>query len=161
MTVREDEVVLANGSEGIYGVVEKPDFAIVIPCDESHVWLVEQFRYTTGKRFWEFPQGGAEPGATAEETARKELREETGLIADAMTPLGTLYHAYGYSSQRMHVFLASQLSETGVQELDPEEGELICKRFTITELHSMMRDEAIRDAASFAAFGLWQLHLQL
>ncbi|MEO7059873.1 MAG: hypothetical protein ABI083_09150 [Lapillicoccus sp.] len=45
MTVREDQVRRGDGSTGVYGVVDKPDFALVIPRDEQGVWLVEQYRY--------------------------------------------------------------------------------------------------------------------
>lgn len=57
LSVREDEVVRADGSTGVYGVVDKPDFAVVIPKDFDGFWLVEQFRYPVGRRAWEFPQG--------------------------------------------------------------------------------------------------------
>ena len=44
MTVREDEIVRDDGSTGIYGVVDKPDFALIIPQDDTGFWLVEQYR---------------------------------------------------------------------------------------------------------------------
>ena len=59
MTVREDSVRRADGSTGIYGVVDKPDYALIIPLDGERVRLVEQFRYPIGMRRWEFPQGTA------------------------------------------------------------------------------------------------------
>jgi 8-oxo-dGTP pyrophosphatase MutT (NUDIX family) len=57
MVVSEDEVRRADGSPGIYGVVEKPDFAVILPRTPNGFWLVEQFRYPVGRRAWEFPQG--------------------------------------------------------------------------------------------------------
>ena len=57
MRLREDEFVRADGSRGLYGVVDKPDFAIVVPMDDGGFRLVEQYRYPAGGRFWEFPQG--------------------------------------------------------------------------------------------------------
>src|SRR6187551_307522 len=59
MTVREDPIRRADGSTGIYGVVDKPDFALVIPLDGERMRLVEQYRYPIGMRRWEFPQGTA------------------------------------------------------------------------------------------------------
>ncbi|MFD1045378.1 ADP-ribose pyrophosphatase, partial [Kibdelosporangium lantanae] len=59
MTVREDRILHPDGSPGIYGVVDKPDYALVIPLDGDRLHLVEQFRYPLGVRRWEFPQGTA------------------------------------------------------------------------------------------------------
>src|SRR3954466_13563074 len=81
MTVREDDVELADGSAGIYGVVEKVDFVVVIPFDGSAYYVVEQFRYPVQGRYLEFPQGAWEdrPDADLRDVARGELAEETGL----------------------------------------------------------------------------------
>ena len=68
MRVREDRIVRSNGMEGIYGVVEKSDFAAIVPILNDRVILVEQHRYPVGERFREFPQGSWE-GAHAK--ARK------------------------------------------------------------------------------------------
>lgn len=57
MRVREDQVRRADGSAGVFGVVDKPDFALVIPRDGHGLWLVEQYRYPVRRRAWEFPQG--------------------------------------------------------------------------------------------------------
>src|SRR3712207_9507838 len=57
LRVREDAVERADGSAGVYSVVEKPHFALVLPYERDGFWLVEQFRYPVGRRAWEFPQG--------------------------------------------------------------------------------------------------------
>ena len=57
LRVREDRIQRSNGAEGVYGVVDKEDCAIIIPIDGDHVYLVEQFRYTVQQRLFEFPQG--------------------------------------------------------------------------------------------------------
>ncbi|QNT68225.1 NUDIX hydrolase [Defluviicoccus vanus] len=58
MTVREDAILRADGAAGIYGVVERPDFVVVIPVEaDGSVHLVEQYRYPVGARFWGLPQG--------------------------------------------------------------------------------------------------------
>jgi hypothetical protein len=62
MSVREDAVLLDDGSPGLYGVVDKPDFALIIPRDAERLWLVEQYRYPVQRRAWEFPQGLLERG---------------------------------------------------------------------------------------------------
>ena len=83
MRVREDKILRSNGEQGIYGVVEKHDAAIILPIDKGRVWLVEQFRYTIQERALELPQGGWEMEVeNPEELARGELKEETGLEAE-------------------------------------------------------------------------------
>ena len=81
--VKEDVIERANGQRGIYGVIEKDPACIVIPLERTaegeFVYLIEQFRYTVGATFKEFPQGGWEQAEVdPEELARGELREETG-----------------------------------------------------------------------------------
>src|SRR4051794_27341838 len=87
--------------DGLYAWIEKPPAALIVPMDGDSVWLIEQYRYPVGRRFWEFPQGAWEdsPSASAEELARGELAEETGLRASSMERLGRLYFAYGISNQ--------------------------------------------------------------
>src|SRR6267142_2955820 len=87
MRVREDTIRRRDGSNGIYGVVEKPDFVVIIPVeDDGRLYLVEQFRYPVKGRYWEFPQGSWEQieGADPLEMALGELREESGLDAAEM-----------------------------------------------------------------------------
>src|SRR3954447_24012721 len=124
---REDEFVRADGSRGLYGVVEKPDFAIVVPMDDDGFHLVEQYRYPAGGRFWEFPQGALEdePDATPEEVARRELAEETGFRAASMRHAGTVHEAYGITGQRGHIWVATDLTP-GPASLSPEEAGLVC-----------------------------------
>jgi len=155
MTLREDRIGLADGSEGIYGVVSKPDFALVIPREDQSFYLVEQFRYPVGGRFREFPQGTWEtrPDATPEMVATGELREETGLSAGRMTYLGYLYVAYGFLDQKMHVFLAEELTR-GEAAPEPEEQDLICVKTTIAAFDADLRDGRIKDSASIAAYAL-------
>ena len=64
MTVREDTVRRPDGSPGICGVVEKPDFAVVLPRWSGGFWLVEQYRYPVRRRAWEVPQGSWGSGGT-------------------------------------------------------------------------------------------------
>jgi len=157
MRVREDEILRSNGNKGIYGVVEKHDSAIILPIEQGRVWLVEQFRYTIGERALELPQGGWEMEVeNPEELARGEMKEETGLVATQMTFLGTLWEAYGYSRQRMHVFLATGLTETE-REPDAEEHDLVVRSVSVDEFEEMMYAGVIRDACTLAAWGLYLL----
>ena len=77
LTLREDEVVRPDGSTGVYAVVDKPTYALVIPFDPDHdrFHLVEQFRYPLGMRRWEFPQGTAPEQEHLDPTALAQDRK--------------------------------------------------------------------------------------
>ena len=160
MRVREDTIRRGNELAGIYGIVEKPDFVLIIPMeDDGSLHLVEQFRYPVGARFWELPQGTweARRDAAAVDAARAELREETGLEAGEMTHVGHLFQAYGYATQGCNIFLARQLRFVG-NALDPEEQGLVTECFPLAKVLQMIRIGVIQDAATVAAMGL--LHLK-
>jgi 8-oxo-dGTP pyrophosphatase MutT (NUDIX family) len=158
MTLREDDIRRPDGSTGIYAVVDKPTYALVIPRDGDRFHLVEQFRYPLGLRRWEFPQGTApeQQHVEAGELAARELREETGLRAASMTVLGQLDVAPGMSSQRGWVFLATDITE-GEHEREHEEQDMHSEWFTRGEVERMIRDGVITDAQSIAAWALMML----
>jgi ADP-ribose pyrophosphatase len=157
MSVREDAIVRADGGAGIYGVVEKPDFAIIAAIKGRSLYLVEQYRYPVRGRFWELPQGSWE-GQLVDPLvlAKAELREETGLIAGSMLHAGRLFLAYGYSPQAYDLFLASDV-ELGETQLDAEEHGLISRAFEISAVEAMIINGTIVDASTVAAFGLLRL----
>jgi 8-oxo-dGTP pyrophosphatase MutT (NUDIX family) len=167
MTVREDDVVHPDGSAGVYGVVDKPDYALIVPVQDGGFHLVEQYRYPVGGRFWEFPQGSwatadrsrepADPMADAFALAAAELREETGLSARTMTYLGRLHVAYGYSSQGCRVFLAEDL-EPGEAAREAAEGDMRQRWVSRAEWFDLVRTGAVTDASTLAAFSLFCLH---
>jgi 8-oxo-dGTP pyrophosphatase MutT (NUDIX family) len=155
LTLREDDIRRPDGSSGIYAVIDKPTYALVIPRDGDVFHLVEQFRYPLGMRRWEFPQGTApdQEHLDPRELAARELREETGLRAASMDLLGTLDVAPGMSSQRGLVFLATGLTE-GEHEREHEEQDMHSEWFTRAQLERMIRDGDITDAQSIAAWTL-------
>jgi 8-oxo-dGTP pyrophosphatase MutT (NUDIX family) len=163
-SVREDVIERANGQRGIYGVIDKDPASIVIPLEKTaegeFVYLIEQFRYTVGGRFSEFPQGGWEEAEIdPEELARGELREETGLTAEKMTLLSTLQIAYGVMNQKHHVFLAEGLM-LGEPDPDAEEHDLVLKRVSVPEFERMVLNGEIVDNCSVAAWGLYKIWLE-
>ncbi len=160
-SVREDVIERANGQRGIYGVIDKDPACIVIPLesgpDGEFVYLIEQFRYAVGGRYWELPQGGWELAEVVpEELARGELREETGLSAEKMTHLSTLQIAYGVMNQKHHVFLAEGLT-MGEATPDAEESDLVVRRVSVDEFEEMIVDGTIVDNCSVAAWGLYRI----
>jgi 8-oxo-dGTP pyrophosphatase MutT (NUDIX family) len=158
MTVREDVIRRGDGSEGTYAVVDKPDFALVIPFEHDGFWLIEQYRYPVSHRSWEFPQGTFPSGQTGtdEELATRELREETGLTAGSIVQLGRLHSAKGLSSQAYTVWLARDLTH-GSPEREPEEQDMRQRWVSSQTFEQMARGGQITDDATLAAFALWAL----
>jgi 8-oxo-dGTP pyrophosphatase MutT (NUDIX family) len=153
--VREDQVERQDGSTGIYGVIERDDFALVLPAERDGFWLVEQFRHPLGRRSWEFPQGtwGQGNGGTAEELARAELAEETGLRAAELRHLGHLDLAPGLSTQEFDVWLATGLT-AGPTAREATEADMRQVFVTEQELRHMIRDGRFTDGPSLAAYSL-------
>jgi len=159
MRVREDQIERANGTPGIYGVIEKLDYSLIIPRNDQGVFLVEQYRYPVQARYWEFPQGTWEerPEAGPAEVAREELEAETGLRAESLVALGDIFGAYGLTAQRCHVFVATGLTQ-GEARPDPEEGDLRVQHVSIEEFWAMVDGGRIKDATTLAALGLLARH---
>jgi 8-oxo-dGTP pyrophosphatase MutT (NUDIX family) len=159
MAVREDMVRRADGSTGIYGVVDSPDIALVMAVDGDRLHLMEQYRYPVAGRRWEFPSGSADHrlDADAAALAARELREETGLTAGRLTALGTLDVAPGMFSQRCRVFVATDLSY-GEPQRELAEQDMRSSWFTRADVERMIVDGTVTDAKSAAAYALLLLH---
>lgn len=155
LSLREDQIRLPDGSPGIYTVVDKPTAALAIPMERGGCHLVEQFRYPIGRRSWEFPQGTWPDGraGTAEELARAELGEETGLRAATMEWIGKMAIAPGLTSQQCEVFLATDLTPGPSAREHTEQG-MAQRWFAGEELMAMVGSGQIIDAITLAAFAL-------
>lgn len=153
--LREDRIQDADGSDGIYGVVERSDFVVVVPFQDGKVTLVEQYRYPVSARIWEFPMGMWEhtPDADPAVQAAAELREETGLTAAHMLHAGEIFQGPGYSSQRGHIFLATNLTQ-GATDREASEQDMVCRTFSLAEFETMIRNGTVREAMTISAFGL-------
>jgi ADP-ribose pyrophosphatase len=159
--VREDVIERGDGQRGIYGVMDKDPACIVIPLERTEegefVWLVRQFRYTVGETYYELPQGGWETAdVNAEELARGELAEETGMRVERMTPLADLWIAYGAMRQIHHVFLAEGLTP-GETARDPEEDDMTVHRVAVSEFEAMLLDGRVMDNCTAAAWGVYRV----
>src|SRR5688572_13979916 len=159
MTVREDAIRRSDGTDGIYAVVDKPTYALVIPRDGDRLHLVEQSGYPVGRRRWEFPAGTAPDRADLDpaELAVRELQEETGLVAGRMELIGHLEVAPGMSSQLGTVWLATELVE-GPAEREHSEQDMRAAWFSTAEFETMCGRGEITDAQSLAAYLLLRLH---
>ncbi len=161
MQVFEDEVINPGGGRNLYGHVHFKNLAVAIVALDSddNTWLVGQSRYTLGEFSWELPMGGAPLAEPPLSAAKRELAEETGLVANSIVKLGKLFQAYGYANQSVHIFLALDLT-AGEPSLEAEEEGLITQTFTRDQCNSMMMDGRMTDLASVAALHLFDRHMQ-
>ncbi|WP_119730912.1 NUDIX domain-containing protein [Thermomonospora amylolytica] len=159
MTVREDRILRPDGGEGIYGVVDKPDFALVIPVENDGFHMVEEYRYPIGRRTWNFPQGSFPDGVDGvpEELARRELAEETGLRAGRLEHLGYLHCSHGTSGQGFNVFLATDLTP-GPHSREPEEQDMRQRWISRKEFWALVDQGLITDDSTLAAYSLLLRH---
>ena len=146
---------MPDGSTSVYGVVERPDFALVLPMERNGFWLVEQFRHPIDRRSWEFPQGSWSHGSdgSPEELARAELREEAGLRAGRLEHLGRLDLAPGLMTQRFDVWTATDLTP-GPTAREATEADMRSAFVPEAELRAMIADGRFTDSSSLAAYSL-------
>ena len=157
--LRQDEVDLPTGERITYTVVEHPGFAIVVPLlDDGRVLLERVYRYTVQETLLECPSGGLD-GQAPEAAAHRELEEETGWVAGSLQPLGSFYASDGISDEQFHVFLATQLSETGQLAREPTE-QIELEYPPFDEAVELALSGGIEDAPSALALILAQRHLE-
>ncbi|GBQ22513.1 ADP-ribose pyrophosphatase [Acetobacter estunensis NRIC 0472] len=157
--LREDIIRRPNGKDGLYGVVERGDFVVIMPVggtkDAPTVTLIQQFRYPVQRRMWEFPMGMWEsrPGTDPDIVAAGELREETGLTAATMQHIGVTYQGAGYTTQLGHVYLATGLTQ-GARALEETEQDITCHTLPLAEFERMVRENEITCMVTLAAFAM-------
>jgi 8-oxo-dGDP phosphatase len=159
MSLRVDEIERPDGSRGVYSVVDKRDFALIIPAENNGFHVVEEYRYPVGGRYWSFPQGGFPQGhsGTPADLARAELAEETGFLAGKLEHLGRLFGAHGTSSQGYDVFLATDLIP-GPPSREHEEQDMRHSWMPRAGFEAMIRDGQIKDGSTLAAYALLMLY---
>lgn len=149
--VVEDQVIRPNKSEGIYGKIHFKNKAIgIIPLDdELNTWLVGQYRYTLNEYSWEIPTGGVPLDENTLDGAKRELKEETGLMAKKWTNLLKIHTSNSVTDEYGYIFLAEDLSQ-GEMDWDETE-ELQIKKLPLKKAMNMVMDNRITDSLSIAA----------
>lgn len=143
-------VINPGGGNGIYGVVSFKNLAIgIVPIDdEGFTWLVGQYRYTLNAYSWEIPEGGGPKGEEPLETAKRELLEETGLVANDWQLLCPIHTSNSVTDEYGLIFMARDLHQA---EASPEETEqLIVWKLPLSEAIAMIERGEITDSLSIA-----------
>ena len=143
-----------DGFEIRRSIVRHPGSAVMMAVDENErVLLVKQFRLPAEQDLWELPAGRIDPGETALEAAKRELREETGYAAEDWINLASFWASPGYVDEKMDVFLARKLTAGKQEEMEDERIEI--RWFHWTELREMVRTGQILDAKTMIGFFMW------
>lgn len=161
LILEEHKVINPSGGEGLYGKVSFKNKAIgVIPLDgEGNTWLVGQYRYTLDEYSWEIPMGGGPLGVDILESAKRELREETGLIAAKWTQIMRIHTSNSVTDEEGFVFLAEDLRQ-GETSFDETEDLQIIK-LPLPEAVEWAMSGKITDAISVAGLlKVWMKRLK-
>ena len=147
--IEHHDVIKPNGEPGIYGKVHFKNTAIaVLPIDkDGNTYLVGQYRYTINSYSWELPEGGC-LNESPLAAAKRELKEETGLIAEKWTFLGEQYLSNSVTDEKSMMYLAENLS---LQAAEPESTEVLqIKKIPVQEAIQMALNGEIKDVLSAA-----------
>ncbi len=151
ITVAEHQVINPSGGKGIYGEVHFKNIAIgILPLDEElNTWLVGQYRFPLKAYSWEIPEGGAPLNSDPIAGAKRELIEETGLIAGRFTEIQQMHLSNSVSDEFARIYLAQDLQQGNSE---PEETEdLVVKKLPFNEAYQMVVNGKITDSISVAA----------
>lgn len=150
VNVTEYNVINPKGGKGIYGKVHFKNKALgIIPVDEhNNTWLVGQYRYTLEEYSWEIPMGGGPVNNDILASAKRELKEETGLTAANWENIMRLHTSNSVTDEEGFVFLARELTQ-GETEFEETE-DLLIRKLPLSEAVEMVMSQEITDAISVA-----------
>jgi ADP-ribose pyrophosphatase len=145
-----DTVRFPDGSTGQLEMVRHPGASVVVPLldeprgPDPRVLMIRQFRHAANDFIWEIPAGRLDPGETPSTCAQRELEEETGMSADVLARLTTIYTTPGFTDEKIHIFLATGLKQGKHRREKDEFMEVHTKRWS--EIMTMTRTGEIKDA---------------
>lgn len=151
INVTEFDVVNPSGGKGIYGKVHFKGYAIgVLPLDEElNTWLVGQYRFPLNQYSWEIPEGGGPFHFDPLDSAKRELLEETGLVAGQWTKIMEMHLSNSVSDEHSLIYVARDLRQ---ETACPEETEqLQVRKLPFEEAYQMVEEGRITDSVSVAA----------
>jgi ADP-ribose pyrophosphatase len=150
--VRVDTVRLGSGRQATREVVEHPGAVGILAWDGARLALVRQWRHPAGSFLLEIPAGTLDPGEEPLATARRELAEECALAADTWQQGPAFYTAPGFCTERLTLFLATELRQASVDA--PEDEDLELSWLTLDEALAAVDRGEIADAKTVAG-ALW------
>jgi ADP-ribose pyrophosphatase len=157
--IRRDTLKTPDGHETKFEIIEHGGSVVIIPVDENgNVLLVRQYRHAAGGDLLELPAGTLDEDEKPEACAAREIREETNMAAGMLKKLGDFYLAPGYSTEFMHVFLATDLSYNPLEE--DEDEFLSVEALPVAEAIQKAERGEIPDAKSLAALFLARPYLE-
>ena len=157
--IRRDTLKTPDGHETKFEIIEHGGSVVIIPVDENgNVLLVRQYRHAAGGDLLELPAGTLDEDEKPEACAAREIREETNMAAGMLKKLGDFYLAPGYSTEFMHVFLATDLSYNPLEE--DEDEFLSVEALPVAEAIQKAERGKIPDAKSLAALFLARPYLE-
>lgn len=156
-SVYQDDVTRPDGTKGKYFYLGKTTGLVIIPFDGKKIYLVNQYRYTLKKRFWELVAGSIESNNHLTE-AKRELLEETGFKAKSWKYLGEFLCAPGHTNHKGKVYLAQDLIP-GEHQRERGESDMVMKGFTLRQLDQMIKKGQIKDSWTINALYFFKQHL--
>lgn len=149
ITVRSDEVEVADGHKSFREVVEHSGGVVIVAMKEDSILFVKQFRYPIKEEVLELPAGKLEKGEDPNFACERELEEETGYRAKYWKSLGFIYTSIGFCNEKLYLYLAQDLEFVGEH---PDEGEILENyEYKISEVEEMIADGRISDAKTICA----------
>jgi 8-oxo-dGTP pyrophosphatase MutT (NUDIX family) len=149
--VTEHQVINPSGNNGIYGEVHFKNIAIGIVAldDQDNIYMVNQFRFVLNQESLEIPEGGGSLEIDPLLSAKRELKEETGLVANSWEKLMELHLSNSVSNEKAIIYLAKDLHQ---DEMDLEETEdIVVSKLSLKEAYELVNEHKITDAISVAA----------
>ena len=148
--IKEHKVINPSGKKGIYGKVSFKNKAIgIIPIDENgDTWLVGQYRYTLDEYSWEIPMGGGPLSEDILISAKRELKEETGITANKWTNILRIHTSNSVTDEEGFVFLAEDLIKGEPEFEDTEKIKIV--KLPFKKAYIMAIENEITDSISLA-----------
>jgi len=152
IAVRVDEVERPDGRHATREIVEHPGAVAILAWDGARLAMVRQWRHAAGDVLLEIPAGTMEESEEPLATARRELAEEMGIAADSWTRGPSFYTAPGFCTERLTLFLATELHEVETQA--PDDEQLEREWLSLSQALDGVDDGRVADAKSIAGI-LW------